>query len=354
MQIPFFDLKRQIQNLKPELDEAINRVLGNGNFILGEEVSKFEQEFASYLSVAHCITCANGTDALELVLEALGIGRGDEVILPAFGWVSGAHAVRRARAKPVFVDVEISTGNIDVRLVQDAITDQTKAVMPIHLYGNPCDITTLRNICDKHQLYLIEDCAQAHGAEVEGQKVGTFGDAAIFSFYPTKNLGCFGDGGAVVTNDKNLADQIRMLRDYGRDGSGKFLFDGRNSRLDEIQAAVLRVKLGYLDQWNARRKEIASTYESALKGEGIVKSDGSVHHQCVISVSDRDALRSHLEKSGIRTAIHYEFIDTAAHHFTQSNTLCQSVLSLPCFPELTEKEIVYICDELVLLQAQNL
>ncbi|WP_258099938.1 DegT/DnrJ/EryC1/StrS family aminotransferase [Marinoscillum pacificum] len=346
MNIPFFDLTRQTISLQEELDSAYGRVLKSGRYIGGEEVERFEHDFAQYLGANHCVSCANGTDAIEMSLEVLGIGPGDEVILPAFGWISGKHAVQRAEAIPVFVDVEGHTGNMDVSLIEAAITPKTKAIMPTHLYGKPCAIVELRNICDKNQLYLVEDCAQAHGAEVEGRKVGNFGDLSVFSFYPTKNLGCFGDGGALVTNNGDLAESLRRLKNYGKDSAGSFTQPGRNSRLDELQAAILNVKLSYLDQWNSRRKEIASSYSTILSNNLLLDSSNSVNYQFVLNHDQREVFRSHLAKSGVSTELHYNFILNSSSEFPNAAKLSEQVMSLPVFPELTTQELSYICEQL--------
>ncbi|MEQ9298896.1 MAG: DegT/DnrJ/EryC1/StrS family aminotransferase [Cyclobacteriaceae bacterium] len=265
MKVPFIDLNRQHAAIKDELDEAIQRVMSSGNFILGEEVAAFEEEFASYTGAKHCVTCANGTDALELAFEALEILPGDEVILPAFGWVSASMALKRMGAIPVYVDIHPGTFHIMVEEIEPAITSRTKAVVIVHLFGQANEVYEVSRLCKDKGLWLIEDCAQAHGLFIDGkQHVGNFGDIGTFSFYPTKNLGCIGDGGGIITNNSELADKIRALRDYGR-VVGKFTIDGRNSRMDELQAAVLRTKLPHLDNWNERRREVARKYDEVRR-----------------------------------------------------------------------------------------
>ncbi len=334
------------KKLNEEVQKAITKVVDSGIFIQGEMVRRFEQNFAKYLGVNHCVTCGNGTDALEMSLEVLSIGQGDEVILPAFGWVSPAMAVKRSGATPVFVDVEYTTGNIDISLVQAAISERTKAIIPIHLFGNPCDIISLRKLCGDYKIYLIEDCAQAHGAEVQGKKVGSFGELAVFSFYPTKNLGAFGDGGALVTNNDQLAEKLRALRDYGRTSRHEFNFAGRNSRLDEIQAAVLGVKLRYLDRINEERRERAKILWEKI---ALPKKDfpvNSVFHQFVIKVKDRDEVLSVLKQLDI----HYPFTipETINYHnnYPIAKGLSEESISLPLYTRLSEIEITYICDHL--------
>ncbi|MEQ8473570.1 MAG: DegT/DnrJ/EryC1/StrS family aminotransferase [Marinoscillum sp.] len=350
MNIPFFDLQRQTEQLKPELEKVFNRVLKKGQFILGEEVEYFEKEFAYYIGVNHCVSCSNGTDAIELVLEAYGIKEGDEVILPAFGWVSASMAVERCGGQIVYVDVEHNSGNIDVGLVEKAITSRTKMVIATHLYGNPFDVRTLSQICSQHGVILIEDCAQAHGAVVDGRKVGGYGDSAIFSFYPTKNLGCFGDGGAVVTNDRAIAQKIQELRNYGRDQSGSFITIGRNSRMDEIQAAILRVKLSYLDGWNERRRQIALSYSRAL-GLAVDKTIPSVYYQYPLLAKDRVKVLEYFKDHGIDCKVHYRFILEEKGSYPNAFDIAGQVISMPIFPELRVDEVSYVSD--ILMGCQN-
>ena len=266
--IPFVDLNALHAPIQHELDAAIQRVMQRGQFILGEEVSLFEQNWAHYTGAKHCVTCANGTDALELALEVLGIGEGDEVILAAFGWISGSLAVKRVGATPVFVDIHPGTFHITEEEVAPAITAKTKAIIAVHLFGQYNPLEGILELCQKHDLRLIEDCAQAHGLFVEGKHVGNFGDIGTFSFYPTKNLGCLGDGGGLITNNDEWAKLLHAKRDYGR-VNGAFVYEGRNSRLDELQAAILNVKLPYLDSWNEKRREVAKWYAEVLRGVDI-------------------------------------------------------------------------------------
>ncbi len=261
--IPFVDLNALHAPIQHKIDDAIKRAMHRGQYILGEEVSMFEQNWASYTGAKHCITCANGTDALELALEVLGVGEGDEVILAAFGWISGSLAVKRVGATPVFVDIHPGTFHITEEEVAPAITSKTKAIIAVHLFGQYNPLESILELCQKHNLRLIEDCAQAHGLFIEGKHVGNFGDIGTFSFYPTKNLGCLGDGGGLVTNNDEWAKLLHAKRDYGR-VNGTFVYEGRNSRLDELQAAILNVKLPYLDGWNEKRREVARWYAEAL------------------------------------------------------------------------------------------
>ncbi|MFT7029984.1 MAG: dTDP-4-amino-4,6-dideoxygalactose transaminase [Marinoscillum sp.] len=349
MNIPFFDLTRQSKTSEVEIFQAITEVQSSGTFILSQRVATFETEFAKYLGIDHCITCGNGTDALEMSLEALGIKAGDEVLLPSFGWISPYMAVKRCGATPVLVEVDPITGNILSDDISNKITTRSKAVIAIHLFGNPCDIIPIKTICDAKGLFLIEDCAQAHGAAVAGQKCGSFGDVAIFSFYPTKNLGAWGDGGAVVTNNVELAGKIRSLRHYCKQGD-RFQGIGRNSRLDEIQAAILLVKLKYLDKWNERRITIARRYQEVI---GCPINASSVYHQFTLKVTDRAEFQKKLLNKGIGTAVHYPFVVSSVEEdgrLTNAQILVDTIVSLPIFPELMEEEIFYICEHLDLLR----
>jgi len=311
MNIPFLDLRPQIDELRGEFQKAFDRVLDSGWFILGKEVEAFEQEFADYCEAAHCIGVGNGLEALHLILRAYGIGRGDEVIVPSNTYIATWLAVSHCGATPVPVEPDERYYNINPELIEAAITPRTRAIMPVHLYGHPADIEPIMAIAEKHGLKVIEDAAQAHGAKYKGQRVGALGHAAGFSFYPGKNLGAFGDGGAVTTNDDELADKIRVLRNYGSRIKYHNEVLGYNSRLDEMQAAFLRVKLKKLDEWNVRRNEIAKQYIEGLKNTpGLVlphAMDWAEHvwHQFVVRSSDRTMMREALKKAGIETMIHY-------------------------------------------------
>ncbi|RME35204.1 MAG: DegT/DnrJ/EryC1/StrS family aminotransferase, partial [Thermoflexia bacterium] len=302
--IPVFDLTRQYAGLKEEIDAAIGRVLARGRFILGEEVATFEEEFAAACGVACAVGVASGTDALHLALRACGIGPGDEVITVSHTAVATVAAIELAGARPVLVDVDPRRYTMDPARVEERITPRTRAILPVHLYGCPADLAPLLEMARRYGLLLIEDCAQAHGARYRGRPVGSWGEIAAFSFYPTKNLGAFGDGGAVVTNDPTLAERVRLLREYGWARRYISHLRGTNSRLDELQAAVLRVKLRYLESWNARRREIAALYRELLS-EGVARwglvlpeeppDARHVYHLYVVRTPHRDALREHLK-----------------------------------------------------------
>lgn len=337
-----------------EIDEAIHRVLDSGWYILGKEVTAFEEEFAAFIGVSHAIGVANGTDALELALRACGIGAGDEVITVSHTAVATVAAIESAGATPVFVDIEKGSYLMEARQVEAAVSPRTKAILPVHLYGRPANLPALLEIARKHRLRVIEDCAQSHGASINGAKTGSWGDVAAFSFYPTKNLGALGDGGMVVTRDPVLADKVRELREYG--WKQRYVSDapGMNSRLDEIQAAVLRVKLSHLSQDNERREHLARLYLDALKGSCLrlpAASPQGVHawHLFVVAHQHRDELLSFLRERGIGTGIHYPvpvhlqpaYRDRIPLHLALPNTerAAAQVLSLPLYPELPSESV---------------
>jgi dTDP-4-amino-4,6-dideoxygalactose transaminase len=308
--VPFLDLKAGYLEQREELDAAYRRVMDRGWYILGEEVSAFEAEFAAFCGVRHCLGVANGLDALMLILRAMDIGPGDEVIVPGHTFIATWLAVSYVGATPVPVDVTQHTANIDVSLIDAAVTSRTRAIMPVHLYGQPADMDGVWRVAKAHGLKVIEDAAQAHGATWAGRKAGGLGDAAGFSFYPGKNLGAFGDGGAVTTNDDSLADRIRQLRNYGSKAKYDHTERGVNSRLDELQAAFLRVKLRALPSWNARRREMATAYLDGLFDCGLqlpvseAEAD-PVWHLFTVQVADRLVFRDRLAAAGIETAVHY-------------------------------------------------
>ncbi len=354
--IPFGDLKRRYQAIKPEVDAAVQRVLESGWYILGQEVSAFEAEFAAYCGVSHAVGVASGTEALQLALIALGVVPGDEVITVPNAGVPGTAAILLSGARPVFVDVEQDSYNMDPLHLEAAITGQTKAVMPVHLYGRPADLTSLLQICHRYEIPVIEDCAQAHGARYHDWRVGVFGDAGCFSFYPTKNLGCFGDGGMVITDDDAVAERLRKLRVYG--WGRKYHCDlegGTNSRLDEMQAAILRAKLPHLDAWNSARQERARWYNELL-ADSFVRTPPTpppeqehVYHLYVVRCRHRDALEAHLQQRGIGSEVHYplpthlqpiyEHLGYIRGDFPVSERLAREVLSLPLYPELSREEV---------------
>ena len=346
--IPFLDLRKSYIELKTEIDVAVQRVMNSGWYIQGEELKAFELEFAEYCNVKYCIGVGNGLDALHLILRAMDIGTGDEVIVPSNTFIATWLAVSYAGAMPVPVEPDETTYNIDPAGIEAAITERTKAIMPVHLYGNPADMDPILEIADRHQLKIIEDAAQAHGARYKGKSTGGLGDAAGFSFYPGKNLGAFGDGGAVTTNDPVFAEKVRQLRNYGSQKKYSHDVKGFNSRLDELQAAILRVKLRHLDEWNARRIEFAECYRQCLAGSKVllpqipVECD-SVFHLFVIRTKDRDLLQVGLKEAGIETLIHYPipphkqgaYSTMHDYNLPIAESMAREVLSLPMGPHLS-------------------
>lgn len=311
MAVSFLDLNKQYLTMKAEIDAAIASVIADGTFIRGPHAEQFEAEFAAYQRARYCIGCANGTDAIEMALEALDLPKGSEVIVPANTFISTSEAVTRAGLKVVFCDCDPGDYTISIEGLQGKITSKTSAVIPVHLYGQPCDMEAVMQIASQHGLKVIEDSAQAHGAEFRGQRVGTFGDFGTFSFYPGKNLGAYGDAGVMVTGDERLASRVRMLGNHGRISKYDHEFEGRNSRLDGMQAAILSVKLSRLDDWISKRIAVAEAYYDLLSGVGDLvlpaRRQGTrhVYHLFVLRTSQRDALRSHLSDRGIETGIHY-------------------------------------------------
>lgn len=356
MNIPFVDLKSQYDNIKSEIDEAISGVLENTSFVGGPIVENFELSFAKYLEVNHCVACANGTDAIEIALEALQIGEGDEVIVPAYTWVSTASAVNRVGATPVLVDVDPEFYNLDASRIERAITERTKAIIPVHFYGQPADMQGICKLAKYHSLFVVEDASQAHGAEINGKKVGGFGDIATFSFYPGKNLGAYGDGGCIVTNNKSLADDCRVLARLGQKGKHNHLRVGRNSRLDTLQAAVLSVKLKYLDSWTQQRNDNANAYNQALSSLPLAlpKCEPNYrhcYHVYAVQTEQRDDLKKFLSDSGISTQIHYPrplnrlpLYENFGYECPVSDKMAGRLLSLPMYPELTKGQINYVVE----------
>ncbi len=353
--VPFGDLKRHTASVQRELDEAAARVIGSGWYVLGPEVRAFEQEFAAYCGVNHCVTVANGTEALYLALVAMGIGPGDEVITVANAAVYEALTILQAGAHPVFIDVDEQTHTMDPSLIERAITARTRAIVPVHLYGRVADMEAILSVAERHGLPVLEDCAQAHGAAQRGRRAGSFGVAAAFSFYPTKNLGALGDGGAVVTDDATLAERLRQLREYGWER--KYftrLAGGLNSRLDEMQAAFLRAKLPHLERWNARRREIAARYTSELATtsltlpEPVGEDDVHVYHLYVVRSRQRERVQHALRERKIGTDIHYPLPAHQQPVYSQyapvgglpiTEQLSREIFSLPMYPELTDDDV---------------
>ncbi len=357
--IPFVDLTAQYQSIKEELDAAMQSVIDTTAFIGGDYAAKFEREFAAYLGVEHCVACANGTDSLEILLQVLGVGPGDEVLVPAISWISTSEAVSTLGGTPVFVDVDPVYYTIDLDQVEAAITARTKVIIPVHLYGQPVDMPRLMKIANEHGIKVLEDCAQAHGATIQGQKIGTFGHCASFSFYPGKNLGAYGDAGGMVTNDATIALIARQISNHGQEGKHNHLIEGRNSRLDGLQAAVLSVKLPHLEQWTEARIANAKRYDALLADSGLtlpkVLEDGRhVFHLYVIRSQARDALMQQLQDHNIGTAIHYPtalpFLACYAERgyqasdFPVAHQVTQEILSLPMFAELTAEQQATVAD----------
>ena len=359
MNVDVFSLKKQYENIKDEIKMPMEKVMSSGGFIMGEDVKLFEQEFADYCGVKHGVGVNSGTDALFLASLACGIGKGDEVIVMPYTYIATTLAISMTGARPVFVDIDEKTYNIDVSKIKKAITKKTKAILPVHLYGHPVDIDHLMEIAKKHDLKVIEDCAQAHGALYKNKKIGSFGDAACFSFYPTKNLGAFGDGGMVVTDSEEIKERVLLLRDYGRKGRYEHVEKGYNSRLDTLQAAILRVKLKYLDKWDENRRKNAHLYTKLFKENNIdlvlpYEADYAKHvyHLYPVRVKNRKEVMEKLAEKGIRTLIHYpipihlqEAYKDLGHKkgdFPVSEKCCEEILSLPMYPELSEEEIKYV------------
>ncbi len=361
MNIPLIELSTQHKQLRIEINNAVQGVLDRGDFILGQDVAKFEEEFAAYCGVKYAIGVDNGLSALELSLRAHGIGEGHEVILPAHTFTATAAAITFAGATPVFVDVDPETWTIDVGKVEEAITPRTKAILPVHLYGLPVDMNVILGLAEKYKLIVIEDACQAHGAMYKGHRVGSLGHAAGFSFYPTKNLGACGDAGIVTTNDVNIADAIRALRNCGQRTKNLHEVHPFNHRLDSLQAAILRVKLNYLDEWTASRRRLAEVYKTLLADSNVVipvEPPGyqHVYHLYVIRTQKRDALQNILKERGVGTAIHYPtpvhlqpyYLKNGKPQFScpVAEKLTGEILSLPMYPELTEEQVAAVASEI--------
>jgi len=362
LNIPFVDLKAQYLSLKPEIDAAIHSVIERTAFIRGPFAEEFEKSFAGKYGVKYCISCANGTDAIYITLKALGIGPGDEVITVANSWISTSETITQAGAKPVFVDIEPDYYHIDPQRIEEKITPRTKAVIPVHLFGQAARIDAIQKICEKHNILLIEDCAQAHFATYQGRRAGSFGIAGTFSFYPGKNLGAYGDAGAIITNDDGLATRALMFANHGSLRKHLHDIEGINSRMDGIQAAVLSVKLKYIDEWNLARNKNALTYNHLLSSIDHVKTpkirENSLHifHLYVIRVEKRDELANFLKSKGIETGIHYptalpfmpayKYLGHKAEDFPVAHKYQEEIISLPMFPELKNDQIGYIADSI--------
>lgn len=349
----------RIARYRSTVDAAITSVIEGANYILGSAVANFETNFAAYVGTSHCIGVNSGTDAIAFSLRALGIGKGDEVITTALTAPATAQAILQCGATPRFADVDRRTRCIDPAAVEAAITPRTAAIVPVHLFGMPCDMPALMAIAESRKLAVVEDCAQAHGASIGSRQLGTFGHAAAFSFYPTKNLGGIGDGGAVLTNDAGLADRIRRMRNYDLSGEDRIARSvGFNSRLDEIQAAILTALLPYLDEGNAERRAIAERYRALLEAPDLElppQDDGCIYHQFAVGHGDRDGLRRHLARAGIQTNIHYypclhrhdAFSSSGIESLPVAEHLAGSLLSLPAQPETTADSLPYIAESIL-------
>ncbi|HXI74468.1 MAG TPA: DegT/DnrJ/EryC1/StrS family aminotransferase [Pyrinomonadaceae bacterium] len=352
--IQLVDLKAQYDTIRDEITEAIQSVIESSAFVGGNAVREFEKEFAAYCDVKACVGVGNGTDAIYLVLRALGIGTGDEVITVAHTFIATSEAISMTGARPVFVDIREDTMLMDPVLIEKAITPRTKAIVAVHLYGQPCDMDAIMQIAERHGLKVIEDAAQAHGARWRGRRVGSIGDAACFSFYPGKNLGAFGDAGAVVSNDVELLEKVRMLANHGRLEKYTHKMEGVNSRLDGLQAAILRVKLRHLDNWNESRRRHADFYFEALTGGDLQMPVVHEHaepvwHLFVVRVSDRAGLQAALKQEGIATGVHYpvplhqqpayEDFGIARESLPVTDLVAGRVVSLPMYPELTSAQL---------------
>jgi dTDP-4-amino-4,6-dideoxygalactose transaminase len=362
MNIAFVDLQRQYATIAPEIDAAIAGVIGRSAFVGGPAVEQFEREFAEYCGARHCIGLANGTDALELALRALAIGPGDEVITVPNSFIATAAAIAAVGARPVFVDIDPLTQLLDAARLPDAITPRTRAIMPVHLYGQPADLDAIQEVADAFGLRVIEDACQAHGARYKGRRVGAIGDVGCFSFYPGKNLGAYGDGGALVTNSDEIAARVRQFGDHGRIDKYRHAVLGRNSRLDGMQAAILSAKLRHLDSWNAARRRIAAELTAGLAESGVVTPTvapdvESVFHLYVIQTTARDAVADALREAGIASGIHYPIpihlqpafqgrpaaLGVGRDGCPIAEEQAGRLLSLPIYPELQDDEIERIC-----------
>ena len=364
--VPFVDLKAQYRSIRAEINTAIQRVLDNTSFILGAEVRAFEEAFAEYIGAKHCVAVNSGTAAIQVAVQSCGIGAGDEVIIPANTFFATAEGVSTAGATPVFVDCDDASSNIDATKIAAAITPRTKAIMTVHLYGQTADLDPIFEIAKKHNLLVLEDAAQAHGAKYKGKRVGAFGAAAGFSFYPGKNLGAYGEGGAIATNDDAVARRARLLRDHGSEKKYHHEIVGYNFRLEGLQGAVLGVKLKYLDKWNDARRAHAARYDGLLQNAGVEMQTEMpyahhVRHLYVVQTDARDALQQHLNAAGIQTGIHYPIpvslqpayahLGHKAGDFPVAERQAQRILSLPMFAELTDAQIARVAEAVMSFSA---
>ncbi len=362
MTVPFVDLKLQYQTISAEVNEAMQRVVANAEFILGDELECFEDEFAAYCGVPYAVGVDSGISTLELALRAYGIGAGDEVITVSHTFVATVSAIAVTGARPVLVDIDPATYNMDPAQLEAAITPRTKVILPVHLYGQPADMNAIMSIARYHRLVVIEDACQAHGAFYKDKRVGALGEAGCFSFYPAKNLGAYGDGGMFVTRDAEIAERVRMLRNYGQREKYEHVFLAYNRRLDNLQAAVLRVKLRHLDDWNAARQRAANQYGEWLNDVGDIALPHTapdrthVYHLYVIQHPQRDALMGHLRGCGIATGLHYPipvhqqpcYEQLGARHsrLPATESVAPRLLSLPIYPEIEPEQIEHVCQSM--------
>jgi dTDP-4-amino-4,6-dideoxygalactose transaminase len=362
MKVPFVDLKAQYLSIKNEIDSAIYNVIENTSFIGGDIVNNFEESFATLYGVKHCISVANGTDSLYIIMKMLNIGNGDEVITVANSWISSSETISQTGAKPVFVDIDPVYYSINEKLIEGSITKRTKAIMPVHLHGQVCEMETIMQLAEKYNLYVIEDCAQSHFSEYRGIRAGLRGIASSFSFYPGKNLGAYGDAGCILTNDTEFGEKCKMFARHGALKKHFHKIEGINSRLDGIQAAVLSAKLPYILEWTLRRIEHAKSYIKELANEINVilpvLRPNSIHtfHLFVIRVNNRQALMQYLKDKGIETAIHYptilpnleayNYLGHSPSDFPVANEFQQEILSLPIYPEMTSDMIKFVSDSI--------
>lgn len=357
IEVPYLDLKAQYQSIKSEINAAVSAVLESSQFVLGAEVAAFEREFAAYCGTAECIALNSGTSALHLALLAAGVGPGDEVITVPFTFVASVAAVIYARARPVLVDIDPRTFNMDPAAIEGAITPRTKAILPVHLYGQPADMDPIMEVARRHGLVVVEDAAQAHGAKYKGRSAGSIGGIGCFSFYPTKNLGAYGEGGAVTTNNTEFAKTVRMLRDWGQDCKYHHVQRGYNYRMEGFQGAILRVKLRHLERWTEKRRTIARQYSELLAGCGVelpveMPWARHVYHVYTVRAEDRNGLQSGLQAEGIHTAIHYGLpahlqpayadLGYGKGSLPLSEAAAEQVLSLPIYPELSDRAIAKV------------
>jgi dTDP-4-amino-4,6-dideoxygalactose transaminase len=365
-QVPYFDLKTQYAGLRDEILAALDRVCQNASFILGEEVEKFERSFAEFCGVKHCVALNSGTSALHLALVAAGIGPGDEVITTSNTFIATVEAIHYTGAKTVFADIDPATANIDPLEIEKAITKQTRAIIPVHLYGRPADMDTISEIAARHNLVVIEDACQAHGAKYNGKRVGGFGHAAAFSFYPPKNLGAYGEGGALTTNDEEVAKLARSLRTHGESTRYFHKYIGYNYRMDGFQAAVLNIKMNHLVDWTSKRQERADLYRQLLTDTNVQLPEDPpesecVYHLFVVYVENRDRVRAELEKRGVQTAVHYPKplhlqeafanLGYGPGSLPRTERACERVISMPLFPEITEDQVRYAATSLAEIAA---